>query len=94
MIVGARMGEKGRQYRVQWMDEHPEFPDEPWQTWAYYGAILTGDAVSTELEKQIEEIDILTPGGCTPKLCDAHAMLLPCSCASCPLHAPLEPCSP
>lgn len=90
MIVGARMGEKGRQYRVQWMEEHPEFPDEPWQTWVYFGAIFTGDAVSTELEKQIEEIDKITPGECILSLlssCHACVQSDPCL-----LILILEPC--
>ena len=73
MIVGARMNENGRQYQVQWTAEHHEYPDEPWQSWVYYGAIFPEEAVSTELEKQIEDIDMVTSGEC------AHqAMLSAC----------------
>ena len=82
MIVGARMNEEGRQYQVQWTAEHHEYPDEPWQSWVNYGAIFPEGAVNTQLEKMIEEIDMVTSGEC------AHQAMLSAS------HARAQPALP
>lgn len=63
-IIGARVGDDGREYLVRWEIEIE--PGEQWETWEPYTVLLVQDdqsewAINTRLDEQVAQLDTLTP---------------------------------